>query len=95
MYVPKRAVDKGWEAEGAETYLGFQSSDVLLKVSGMSFMKSSRIFWSIAHFLSWGSFFVAESCGLFVGWVPQILDNIFKVKNIELVLTNASSEYII
>ena len=79
MYVPKRAVDKGWEAEGAETYLGFQSSDVLLKVSGMSFMKSSRIFWSIAHFLSWGSFFCCRKLRTFCWVGAQILDNIFNV----------------
>ena len=46
-------------------------------------MKSSRIFL-MSTLLELGFFFVAESCGLFGGWVPQILDNIFKGQNIKL-----------
>ena len=82
MYVPKRAVDKGWEAEGAETdqNLGFQSSDVLLaKCFGFVFYEIFADFLEYRTLFELGFFFVAESCGLFVGWVPQILDNIFNV----------------
>lgn len=86
MYVPKRAVDKGWEAEGAKTGEDFGNfSHVLLSISGMSFMKFIFADFScFSNFFKLGFFFLPESCGLFGRWVPQILGNIFKRKKIKL-----------
>ena len=84
MYVPKRAVDKGWEAEGAETDKVWHFSHVLRSVSSIFFTKSLLIFLVFPTFFRLGFFFLAESCGLFGRWVPQILGNIFKRKKIKL-----------